>query len=168
MKSGRHHGHVVTLGVAAAAVALAIPGSASAQPGAGGGGGGFSNNPSVRLWAALDRDFEDFAGKLSLTDAQADSVTGLVADFREENKDVLERVKGMRNPMRAGMRDAGGGREGGERRPERGLQAMREMRGLWRQLAPALETLHEEITGLLDEEQVETLAAMLELRPSRG
>jgi len=45
---------------------------------------------------------------------------------------------------------------------------MQEIRDLMRQLTPALETLHEEVTKLLDEKQVETLAGILERPPRRG
>ena len=167
MKLGCHPGRVVTLGVVATAIVLAIPGSASAQRGA---GGGFFNNPGIRLWTALDQRFEEFAKELSLTEAQTESVTELVADFREENKDALGRWTSMMESMRSRGRGAGGGRGtggggAGARRPGGGMQ---EMRGLMQQLTPAMENLHGEVTRLLDEEQVKTLAKLLERRPPRG
>ena len=161
MKSGSHHGYAVRLGIAAAAIALAIPVSASAQRGVG-GGGGFFNNPGMRLWTALDQRFEDVTTELSLTEAQTDSVTTLVTNFREANKDVLGRWKNTANSMRSRTRGAGGG---GARGAGGGMQ---EIRNLLEQLGPALETLHSEVTKLLDEEQVKTLATILERRPPRG
>ncbi len=163
MRLGSHHGFAVRLGIAAVAIALAIPGSASAQRGAG-GGGGFFNNPGMRLWTALDQRFEDVAAELSLTEAQTDSVTRLVTDFREANKDALGRWTDIRNSMRSRTRGAGGGGRGAGG----GLQGMQEMRNLIRQLEPAMEALHTEVTQLLDEEQAKTLATILERRPPRG
>ena len=163
MKLSRHHGHVVTLGVAAATIALAIPVSASAQLGAG-GGGGFFNNPGIRLWTALDQGFEDFTKELSLTEAQTESVTTLVADFSEENKKALGSWTDIMNSRRSRTRGAGGG-AGGARGAGGGMQ---DIRDLMQQLTPALETLHEEVTRLLAEEQVKTLATILERRPPRG
>ena len=93
MKLGIDYGRAITLGVAAAVIALASPGSASAQRGAG-GGGGFFNNPALRLWTALDRGFERLSEELSLTEAQTDSVTRLLADFREENKSAPRSLDG--------------------------------------------------------------------------
>ena len=162
MRPGSRHRYAVRLGIAAVAIALAIPGSASAQRGAG-GGGGFFNNPGMRLWTALDQRFEDVATELSLTEAQTDSVTRLVTDFREANKDALGRWTDIRNSMRSRTRGAGGG---GGRGAD--MQGMQEMRNLLRQLAPAMETLHTEVTKLLDDEQVKTLATILERRPPRG
>ena len=177
MKSGSHHGYAVRLGIAAAAIALAIPVSASAQRGVG-GGGGFFNNPGMRLWTALDQRFEDVTTELSLTEAQTDSVTTLVTNFREANKDVLGRWKNTANSMRSRTRGAGGGGArgagGGGARGAGGGGArgagggMQEIRNLLEQLGPALETLHSEVTKLLDEEQVKTLATILERRPPRG
>lgn len=169
MKLSRHHAHVVTLGAAVAAITLAIPGTASAQRGAG-GGGGFFNNPAMRLWGALDQGFDDFAGELSLTETQTEAVTGLVADFREENKNTLGRLSDMRNSMRSRLRGAGGGGGGGggARAAGGGMRSMQEIRDLMRELTPALETLHDEVTKLLDEKQVKTLAAILERPPRRG
>ena len=164
MRISRPHRNVVALGVAAAAIVLVIPGSASAQRGAG-AGGGFFNNPGILLWSALDQRFEDFAKQLSLTETQTESVTGLVADFREENKSALDRWTSMRNSMRSRPRGADGG---GARGAGGGLQNMQEIRELMRQLTPALETFHEEVTNLLDEEQVKTLATILERRTRRG
>lgn len=164
MKLGSNHRYAVSLGIAAAAIALAIPGSASAQRGAG-GGGGFFNNPGIRLWTALDQRFEGVTKELSLTEEQTESVTGLVTDFREENKDVLGRWASIRNSMRSRTRGAGGG---GARGAGGGMQGMQEVRDLMQQLTPALETLLEDVTGLLDEKQVKTLATILERRPPRG
>ena len=164
MKLGSRHGHALRLGIAAAATALAVSGSASAQPGAGGGGGLF-DNPGMRLWTAFDQRFEDIATELSLTEAQTDSVTRLVTDFREANKDALGRWTDIRNSMRSRTRGAAGG---GRRGARGGMQGMQEMRNLIKQLAPAMETLHTEVTKLLDEEQVRTLAGILERRPPRG
>jgi len=48
------------------------------------------------------------------------------------------------------------------------MQGMQEIRNLIQQLTPAMETLHTEVTKLLDEEQVKTLAKILERRPPRG
>ncbi len=163
MRLGSHHGYAVRLGIAAVAIALAIPGSASAQRGAG-GGGGFLSNPGLRLWTALDQRFDEVAAELSLTEAQADSVTRLVTDFREANKDALGRWTDIGNSMRSRTRGGGGGGRGAGS----GMQGMREMRNLIRQLAPAMETLHTEVAKLLDEEQAKTLATILERRPPRG
>ena len=167
MKFGSHYGRAITLGVVAAAIALAAPGSASAQRGAG-GGGGFFNNPGLRLWTALDRGFERLSEELSLTEAQTDSVTRLVADFREENKSALGRWTSIASSVRSRARGPAGGRGGGARGGGGGMRGMQEMRDLMRQLAPALESLHEEVTGLLDEDQAKTLAKLLERRPPRG
>ncbi len=164
MKLSRHHAHVVTFGATVAALTLAIPGTASAQRGAG-GGGGFFNNPAMRLWGVLDQGFDDFNKELSLSEEQTEAVTKLVTDFREENKNALGRWTNMRNSMRSRTRGAGGG---GARGAGGGRQSMQEIRDLMRQLTPALETLHEEVTKLLDEKQVETLARILERPPRRG
>lgn len=163
MRLGSQHGYAVRLGIAAA-IALAIPGSASAQRGAG-GGGGFFNSPGMRLWTALDQRFEDITTELSLTEAQTDSVTRLVTDFREANKDALGRWTDIRNSMRSRTRGAGGG---GGRGAGGGMQGMQEIRNLVQRLTPAMETLHSEVTKLLDKEQVKTLATILERRPPRG
>jgi len=163
MKLGSHHGYAAKLGIAAVAIALAIPGSASAQRGAG-GGGGLLNNPGMRLWSELDQRFDDVTTELSLTEAQTDSVTRLVTDFREANKDALGRWTDIRNSMRSRTRGAGGGGRGAGG----GMQGMQEIRNLIQQLAPPMETLHTEVTKLLDEEQVKTLATILQRRPPRG
>ena len=164
MRLGRHQGNLRTLGVIAAAIALAIPGSASAQRG-GGGGGGFPNSTGIRLWVALDQRFEALAKGLSLTEAQTESVTRLVAKFREENRGAL----GQWAEVMASGRPRTGPPGGGANRPEAGggMQRMREMRDLMRRLAPALEILRQEVAGLLDDEQIKTLATILERRPPR-
>ena len=163
MRFGKHQLRFGTLGVIAATIALAIPGSASAQRG---GGGGFRNNTGVRLWVALDQGFEGFAKELSLTEAQSESVTKLVAEFREDNGSALGRWAEIMDSGRRRMGPPGDGANapgaGG------GMQRMREMREVLRDLVPALENLRDEITGLLDEEQVKTLATILRRRPARG
>lgn len=164
MRLGNHHGYASRLAIAATAICLAIPGSASAQRGAGGGGGSF-NNPGIRLWTALDQRLEDVAKELSLTEEQTESVTRLVTDFREANKDALGRWTDIRNSMRSRTRGAGGG---GARGAGGGMQGMQEIRGLMRELTPALETFHDDVTELLDEKQAKTLATILERRPPRG
>ena len=164
MIHGRHHARVVTLGAAVAAITLAIPCTASAQRGAG-GGGGFFNNPAMRLWGVLDQGFDGFTRERSLSEAQTEAVTGLVADFREENGNALGRWTDLRTSMRSRAPGAGGR---GARGAGGGMRSMREIRDLIRELAPALETLHEAVTKLLDEEQVKTLATILERPPRRG
>ena len=166
MKLSRRHAHIVTFGATVAALTLAIPGTASAQHGAG-GGGGFFNNPAMRLWGVLDQGFDDFNKELSLSEEQTEAVTRLVADFREENKNALGRWTKMRDSMRSRSRGAGGG-GGGARGGGGGRQSIQEIRDLMRQLTPALETLHEEVTELLDEKQASALATILERPPRRG
>ena len=159
----RHHAHVVTLGAAVAAITLAIPGTASAQRGA--AGGGFFNSPAMRLWGVLDQGFDDFTKELSLSEEQTEAVTGLIADFREENKNALGRWTNLRTLMRTRARGAAGG---GARGTGGGMRSMQDVRNLMRELTPALETLHEKVTKLLDEKQLKTLTTILERTPRRG
>jgi len=156
---------IVTLGLATAAIAYLAPVSALAQQRPGGGAGAFANNPGMRLWNALDQRFDDFAGQLSLTEAQTELATMLVASFREENEGTLRRydraMSQMRERMRGGNR-GGAARRGGAQRNRQGMQRPGgELRAILQDLGPAFETLHADVTAILDEDQADRLRELL-------
>ena len=172
MKPTKSRGNLVRIGIAAAAIAMAIPTSASAQRGPG-ARGGFANNPGIRLWTELDQRFDGFTDHLSLSEEQTGQVTALVDDFRDKNKNVLGRFQTMMAEMRsrmgggaAGGARRGGGGGGGNRQGNR--QGMRELRALMQQLGPVFETLHTDISAVLDEEQVKSMTQLLERQRPGG
>lgn len=162
---------LITLGIAAAAIALALPASVSAQRGPG-ARGGFANNPGMQLWNALDQRFDGFTEQLALNEEQFGLVTVLAENFREENKSALGRYRAMMTEMRGQARGAaggarrGGGGGGGNRQGMR--QGMQELRALVQELSPAFETLHEDISKLLTEEQVKSMTQLLERQRPGG
>ena len=168
MKPTKSRGNLVRLGIAAAAIAMAIPTSASAQRGPG-ARGGFANNPGIRLWTELDQRFDGFTDHLSLSEEQTGQVTALVDDFRDKNKNVLGRFQTMMAEMRSRM---GGGAAGGARRGGGGgagnRQGMQGFRDLMQQLGPVFETLHTDISAVLDEEQVKSMTQLLERQRPGG
>ena len=168
MKPTKSRRNLVRLGIAAAAIAMAIPTSASAQRGAG-GRGAFANNPGIRLWTELDQRFDGFTEHLSLSEEQTGQVTALVNEFRDENKNTLGRFRTMMAEMRSRM---GGGAAGGARRGGGGgagnRQGMQNFRDLMQQLGPVFETLHADISAVLDEEQVKSMTQLLERQRPGG
>lgn len=169
MNSASHPRQLLALGIATTLIALLAPLSAAAQQRPGGGpGGALANNPGVRLWNALDQRFDGFTEQLSLTEAQSELVTILVEGFREENEGPLRRYDNMMSQMRDRMRGAGGGRaerRGGDRSNRQGMQRPGgELREILQELGPAFETLHADMTGLLDEGQVQRLNRLLARR----
>ena len=118
------------------------------------------------LWGALDQRFDEFTKRLTLTEAQEESITRLVTEFRDKNKDELGRLQSLTSLMRP---RPGGVRRGGEGGAGGGAGGgMQEMRDLMQQLAPDFETLHEDFTALLDKEQKKTLTGLLQRRRPRG
>ena len=155
----RMTGHILALTVVVATIALAVPDSASAQ---GGGGGPFGGSEGMRLWGQLDQRFDETDNALSLTEGQKQLITIVVDDFRETNTDALARLTAMREEMQ--------GMFGGGSRPDRqAMQALVEKHGNPAQeLAPAFETLKDDVTAVLDPEQVESLTQMLAQRRRPG
>ncbi len=161
----RHPRLILTLGLATAAIACLAPFSALAQQRPGGGAGAFANNPGMRLWNALDQRFDDFSTQLSLTEAQTELATMLVAAFREENEGALRRYDRMMSQMRDRMRGGAGGgaaRRGGAQGNRQGMQRRGgELRAIIEELGPAFETLQTDVTELLDEDQADRLRQLL-------
>ena len=151
-------GHIVALTVFAATIALSAPDSVSAQR----GGGVFGGSEGTRLWGQLDQRFDEVANTLSLTDSQKQLITIVVDDFRETNADALGRLAAMQREMR-GMFGGGG-------RPDRqAIQQIAQKHGNPVQgLAPAFETFKEDVTAVLDSEQVASLTRMLAQRRRPG
>ena len=168
MKLTKSRGNVVRLGIAAAAIAMAIPTSASAQRGAG-ARGGFANSPGIRLWTELDQRFDGFTEHLSLSEEQTGQVTALVNGFRERNKNTLGRFQSLMAEMRSRMggRAAGGARRGGGGGAGN-RQGMQDFRDLMQQLTPAFETLHADVSAVLDEEQVKSMTQLLQQQRPGG
>lgn len=166
MNRTTHPRLIVILGIAAAAIACLAPASAVAQQRP--GGGAVANNPGMRLWNALDQRFDGLAAELSLTEAQTELVTMLVTAFREENEGALGRYDDIMSQMRDRMRGAarsGAARRGGARGNRRGMQRPgADMRAVLQEIGPAFDTLHADMTELLDEEQVQRLSRLLARR----
>ena len=108
-------GRTLALAFVAGTLALATPDPASAQQRR--GGGMFGGGEAMMLWGRLDQSFDEFAGTLSLTEAQKQLVTIVADDFREANADPLARLTAMREELR--------GMFGGGSRPDR--QAMQQI-----------------------------------------
>ena len=152
------HRRIATLGVLAVAIALVLPKALSAQRGAGAGARGMFNNPGIRLWTQFDENYEEFTEQLILTEAQTESVTTLLKDFREKNEQGLEEYSEMRQSMRSRAGGAGGG--GGNREA---MQAtFQRMQTLLEKLGPAFEKLHTDVGELLTEDQTKKLAELLQ------
>ena len=157
MKHATIHRRITTLGVLAAAIALVLPAALSAQRGAGGARGGMFNNPGIRLWTQLDQNYEEFSEELTLTEEQTESITTLLKDFREKNKEGLDEYTEMRQSMR--NRAGGGGGGAG------GAGGLQRMQALFEKLGPVFEKLHTDFSELLTEDQTEKLTELL--RPRR-
>ena len=168
MNRTTHPRLIITIGLATLAIACLAPVSALAQQRPGGGAGAFANNPGIRLWTTLDQRFDDFATQLSLTEAQTELATMVVAAFREENEGALRRYDRIASQMRDRMGGAargGAARRGGAQGNRQGMQRPGgELRTILQELAPAFETLHADMTELLDEDQVEKLNELLARR----
>ena len=151
---------ILALAFVAGTLALATPDPTAAQQRR--GGGMFGGGEAMMLWGRLDQGFDEFAGTLSLTDAQKQLVTIVADDFRTANEDALTRLTAMREELR--------GMFGGGSRPDR--QAMQQIvqkhGNPAQELAPALETLKEDVTAVLDPEQVQRLARLLAQRRPPG
>lgn len=150
----------LALAFVAGTLALTTPDPASAQQRR--GGGMFGGGEAMMLWGRLDQGFDELASTLSLTDAQKQLITIVVDDFREANADALARLTAMREEMR--------GMFGGGARP--GRQAMQQLvqkhGNPAQELAPALATLKEDVTAVLDPEQVQRLTRLLAQRRPPG
>lgn len=72
-----HTGRALALAFVAGTLALATPDPGAAQQRR--GGGMFGGGEAMMLWGRLDQGFDEFAGTLSLTEAQKQLVT-IVAD----------------------------------------------------------------------------------------
>ncbi len=155
-----HTGRALALAFVAGTLALATPDPGAAQQRR--GGGMFGGGEAMMLWGRLDQGFDEFAGTLSLTEAQKQLVTIVADDFREANADALARLTAMREELR--------GMFGGGSRPDR--QAMQQIvqkhGNPAQELAPALETLKEDVTAVLDPEQVQRLTRLLAQRRPPG
>ena len=119
----------------------------------------------MRLWNALDQRFDDFSAQLSLTEAQTELATMLVAAFREENEGALRRYDRVTSQMRDRMRGAargGAARRGGAGGNRQGMQRPGgELRAILQELGPAFETLHTDVAAMLDEDQADRLRELL-------
>ena len=72
---------------------------------------------------------------------------------------MMTEMRGQARGAAGGVRRGGGGGGGNRQGMRQGLQ---ELRALVQELSPAFETLHEDISKLLTEEQVKSMTRLLE------
>lgn len=112
--------------------------------------------PGMGPCVVVDGDMDRFAAALELTDDQKDQVASLVAEWQEENAELVERARKFHEERASLWSDT--------QRPRR--EAMAELAEKYdypmRELAPKCQEFHESVGAILTAEQ----RAMLE-RPGR-